>query len=116
VFESVEVKVSEFSEFARGAENRALLKLLQEFATEKCKTMVLTKQLEVLEKSRKKTTQKVNLYEKVQIPEYKEAITKIKKVLEDTTNLERASQKILKKRQEAALSMAQQINLQETSL
>jgi len=38
----------------------------------------------------------VNLYEKVQIPEYKEAIRKIKRFLEDDENLSKSSQKILK--------------------
>jgi V/A-type H+-transporting ATPase subunit D len=49
-----------------------------------------------LEFARKKTTQKVNLYEKVQIPEYKAAISKIKRFLEDEENLSKSSQKILK--------------------
>jgi V/A-type H+-transporting ATPase subunit D len=52
--------------------------------------------VEILEYARKKTTQKVNLYEKVQIPEYKEAIRKIKRFLEDEENLSKSSQKILK--------------------
>ena len=49
-----------------------------------------------LERARRKTTQKVNLYEKVQIPEYRESIRKIKRFLEDDENLSKASQKILK--------------------
>ena len=52
--------------------------------------------MEILEYARKKTTQKVNLYEKVQIPEYNEAISKIKRFLEDEENLSKAAQKILK--------------------
>ncbi|MDD2242854.1 MAG: V-type ATP synthase subunit D, partial [Bacteroidales bacterium] len=48
--------------------------------------------------SRKKTTQKVNLYEKVQIPGYQEAIRKIKRYMEDEENLSKASQKIVKER------------------
>ena len=51
-----------------------------------------------LERARRKTTQKVNLYEKVQIPEYRESIRKIKRFLEDDENLAKASQKILKVR------------------
>jgi V/A-type H+-transporting ATPase subunit D len=46
----------------------------------------------------KKTTQKVNLYEKVQMPFFMEAISKIKRFLEDEENLSKASQKILKRR------------------
>ncbi len=54
--------------------------------------------MEVLDEARKKTTQKVNLYEKVQIPDYEEAIRKIKRYLEDEENLAKAAQKIVKKR------------------
>lgn len=58
--------------------------------------------LELLEHARKKTTQKVNLFEKVQIPGYEDAIRKIKRYLEDEENLSKSSQKILKSRQEQA--------------
>ncbi|GAB1474912.1 hypothetical protein MASR2M69_23530 [Bacteroidota bacterium] len=54
----------------------------------------------MLDHARKKTTQKVNLYEKVQIPGYQEAILKIKRFMEDEENLSKASQKIVKKRQQ----------------
>jgi V/A-type H+-transporting ATPase subunit D len=53
-----------------------------------------------LEYARKKTTQKVNLFEKVQIPGYKDAILKIKRYLEDEENLAKASQKITKAKKE----------------
>ena len=55
----------------------------------------------ILEYQRKKTTQKVNLYEKVQIPGYKEAIRKIKRYMEDEENLSKASSKIVKGRHAA---------------
>ena len=58
------------------------------------------KAMEILEYARKKTTQKVNLYEKVQIPQYQEAMSKIKRFLEDEENLSKAAQKILKRRNE----------------
>ena len=54
----------------------------------------------LLEHARKKTTQKVNLFEKVQIPGYEDAILKIKRFLEDEENLSKASQKIVKTRQQ----------------
>ncbi len=56
--------------------------------------------LERLEYARKKTTQKVNLFEKVQIPGYEEAIRKIKRYLEDEENLSKSSQKIMRARLE----------------
>jgi V/A-type H+-transporting ATPase subunit D len=55
----------------------------------------------ILDYQRKKTTQKVNLYEKVQIPGYQEAILKIKRFIEDEENLSKAAQKIVKARHQA---------------
>ena len=52
----------------------------------------------ILENTRKKTTQKVNLYEKVQIPAFEDAIRKIKRFMEDEENLSKSGQKILKTR------------------
>ena len=52
----------------------------------------------LLDRARKKTTQKVNLYEKVQIPGFQEAIRKIKRFLEDEENLSKSAQKIVKNR------------------
>lgn len=57
-------------------------------------------QIAILHIARKKTTQKVNLYEKVQIPAYEEAIIKIKRFLEDKENISKAAQKIMKRRNE----------------
>mgnify|MGYP000185227940 CR=1 FL=1 len=56
--------------------------------------------LKELEHARKKTTQKVNLFEKVQIPGYQDALRKIKRFMEDEENLSKSSQKILKSQQE----------------
>ena len=51
--------------------------------------------------ARKKTTQKVNLFEKVQIPGYQDALRKIKRFMEDEENLSKSSQKIMKSHQES---------------
>jgi V/A-type H+-transporting ATPase subunit D len=56
--------------------------------------------LELLEHARKKTTQKVNLFEKVQIPGYTDAIRKVKRYMEDEQSLSKASQKIMRTNQE----------------
>ena len=58
------------------------------------------RKVDLLEYARKKTTQKVNLFEKVQIPGYQDAIRKIKRFMEDEENLSKSSQKILKSLQE----------------
>ena len=62
----------------------------------------LLKRLARLDFARRKTTQKVNLYEKVQIPGYEDAIRKIKRFMEDEENLSKSAQKIVKTKQQAA--------------
>ncbi len=56
----------------------------------------MEEKLKTLELARKKTTQKVNLYEKLQIPAYDEAIRRIKRFLEDKENIATAAKKIAK--------------------
>ena len=58
------------------------------------------RKMELLNRARRKTTQKVNLYEKVQIPAFEDAIRKIKRFLEDEENLSKSAQKIIKNRQQ----------------
>ena len=60
----------------------------------------IRRKVELLEYARKKTTQKVNLFEKVQIPGYQDAIRKIKRFMEDEENLNKSSQKIVKGKRE----------------
>ncbi|MBO7198207.1 MAG: V-type ATP synthase subunit D [Tidjanibacter sp.] len=61
---------------------------------------VFQRRTQLLDHARKKTTQKVNLYEKVQIPGYEDAIRKIKRFLEDEENLSKSAQKIVKTKHE----------------
>jgi len=75
----------------------AIIKNITEVAIER---EVFLRKMEVLDFARKKTTQKVNLYEKVQIPGFQDAIRKIKRFLEDQDNLSKAAQKIVKDRHE----------------
>jgi V/A-type H+/Na+-transporting ATPase subunit D len=79
--------------------------ILKEIAEILTKIKITEKSVSILEYARKKTTQKVNLYEKVQIPEYSEAILKIKRFLEDVENLEKSAQKITKQRQAAEINV-----------
>lgn len=80
------------------------LELLEQWTGMELKYRLMIRRTELLEHARKKTTQKVNLYEKVQIPEYESAIRQIKRYLEDEENLAKAAQKIVKKRKEEARS------------
>ena len=58
----------------------------------------------VLHDARKRATQKVNLYEKVQIPELTAAIRRIRNFLDDKENLSRSAQKIVKEKKSLAVS------------
>ena len=72
------------------------VQILKNLAQLGIESEVYTEVARILDYQRKKTTQKVNLYEKVQIPGYNEAIRKIKRYMEDEENLSKASQKIVK--------------------
>ena len=100
LLESVEFETRPFSLFCCPkwyADGLSLLKGLAQTAVER--EFMLAK-LSLLEHARKKTTQKVNLFEKVQIPGYQDAVRKIKRFMEDEENLCKSSQKILKSLQE----------------
>lgn len=70
--------------------------LLKDMASIGIEAEVGRLKLDVLDYARRKTTQKVNLFEKVQIPGYQDAIRKIKRYLEDEESLSKASQKIMR--------------------
>lgn len=72
------------------------IQLLQGLAKTAVEREFVLAKLDLLDHARRKTTQKVNLFEKVQIPGYQEAIRKIKRFMEDEENLSKSSQKILK--------------------
>jgi len=78
------------------------IELVKELAEIVFETEFSERKMDLLNFARKKTTQKVNLYEKVQIPGFKDALLKIKRFLEDAENLSKAAQKIVKKRQNEA--------------
>ena len=56
---------------------------------------VYNRKMELLDYARRKTTQKVNLYEKVQIPGYEDAIRKIKRFMEDEENLSKSAASLI---------------------
>ena len=66
---------------------------------------IFVSKMERLDYARKKTTQKVNLYEKVQIPGFNDAVRKIKRFLEDEENLSKSAQKIVKSKKEKEVSL-----------
>lgn len=90
--------VKEFDLFKKPLWYTDGVKILQQLAQIGIESEIYLEKMRLLDFSRKKTTQKVNLYEKVQIPGYQEAIRKIKRYMEDEENLAKASQKIVKTR------------------
>lgn len=90
--------VKPFDKFAKPMWYTEGVQILQTLARLGIESEIFTEKSRILEYQRKKTTQKVNLYEKVQIPGYQEAIRKIKRFMEDEENLSKASQKIVKTR------------------
>ena len=78
------------------------VELLKKLARLGIECEVYNRKMELLDYARRKTAQKVNLYEKVQIPGYEDAIRKIKRFMEDEENLSKSAQKIVKTRQQQA--------------
>lgn len=80
------------------------IQILKDLAQIGIEAEIFNYKVDVLDHARKKTTQKVNLFEKVQIPGFSDAIRKIKRFMEDEENLSKAAQKIVKSKQEKAKS------------
>ncbi len=100
VLDSVELGIRPFSMFNSPKWYYDGIELLRGLAQTAIEREFAGAKLNLLEYARKKTTQKVNLFEKVQIPGYQDAVRKIKRFMEDEENLSKSSQKILKSIQE----------------
>ncbi len=100
ILEGVDFSEKEYDLFSSPAWTADGVELVKRIGTLMVESEVYMRRGELLDRARKKTTQKVNLYEKVQIPGYEEAILKIKRFLEDEENLSKSSQKIVKQRHE----------------
>ena len=97
----IHYKILPFNAFVKPAWYADGVAILKELSRLGIESEVYHEKARILDYQRKKTTQKVNLYEKVQIPGYQEAIRKIKRYMEDEENLSKASQKIVKQRHAA---------------
>lgn len=100
VLDSVEYDVGDFSLFNAPGWFLDGIQHMKEIVNVAIEREFYMRKMELLDRARKKTTQKVNLYEKVQIPGFQEAIRKIKRFLEDEENLSKSAQKIVKTRKE----------------
>lgn len=95
---NIEYEIKPFNTFVKPAWYVDGVRILKELSRLGIESEVYLEKKRILDFQRKKTTQKVNLYEKVQIPGYQEAIRKIKRYMEDEENLSKASSKIVKQR------------------
>lgn len=100
LLDEVEFDIRPFSLFCSPKWYADGIHLLNKLAQTAIEREFALAKLDLLEHARKKTTQKVNLFEKVQIPGYQDALRKIKRFMEDEENLSKSSQKILKSIQE----------------
>ena len=96
----IQYQINDFNAFAKPAWYADGVAILKELSRLGIESEVYKEKARILDYQRKKTTQKVNLYEKVQIPGYQEAIRKIKRYMEDEENLSKAASKIVKSRHE----------------
>ncbi len=94
----IHYEIRSFNAFTKPAWYADGIAILKELSRLGIESEVYKEKARILDWQRKKTTQKVNLYEKVQIPGYQEAIRKIKRYMEDEENLSKASSKIVKNR------------------
>lgn len=101
----IQYEIHPFNTFVKPAWYIDGVRILQELTQLGIESEVYKEKRRILDYQRKKTTQKVNLYEKVQIPGYREAIRKIKRYMEDEENLGKASSKIVKQRHAAEEEM-----------
>ena len=97
----IHYEIKPFNAFVKPAWYADGVSILKELSRLGIESEVFREKSRILDYNRKKTTQKVNLYEKVQIPGYQEAIRKIKRYMEDEENLSKASSKIVKERHAA---------------
>ncbi|MFO7922614.1 MAG: V-type ATP synthase subunit D [Bacteroidales bacterium] len=102
VLDNIDFEIADFSLINKPDWFYDGITVLEELARIGIERDFFYRKMHLLDYARKKTTQKVNLYEKVQIPGYEEAILKIKRFLEDEENLDKSSQKIVKTRQQQA--------------
>ena len=105
----IHYKILPFNAFVKPAWYADGVAILKELSRLGIESEVYHEKARILDYQRKKTTQKVNLYEKVQIPGYQEAIRKIKRYMEDEENLSKASQKIVKQRHAAEEEEASEV-------
>jgi len=100
VLDNIKFDIRHFSLFNNPSWFYDGINVLQTLASTGIEAEFTGLKLNMLERARRKTTQKLNLFEKVQIPGYKDAVLKIKRFMEDEESLSKSSQKIMRANQE----------------
>jgi V/A-type H+/Na+-transporting ATPase subunit D len=100
VLDGIDFKINTYSLFNKPSWYPDGIDLVKQLAEIGIESEFFARKMELLDHARKKTTQKVNLFEKVQVPGYQEAILKVKRFMEDEENLSKSAQKIIKERQQ----------------
>ncbi|MDR1331187.1 MAG: V-type ATP synthase subunit D [Tannerella sp.] len=100
VLDGIDFETARYSLFNSPSWYADGIELLKRLASTGVEVEFTHLKLTMLERARRKTTQKLNLFEKVQIPGYKDAIRKIKRFIEDEESLSKSSQKIMRANQE----------------
>lgn len=105
ILEDIHFNIAPYNPFTRPVWFADGIVILRNLARLGIERQVWLRKMELLDHARKKTTQKVNLYEKIQIPGFEDAMRKIKRFLEDEENLSKSAQKIVKTRQEQEVEL-----------
>lgn len=105
LLDEVKFEIAAYNPFTRPVWFADGIDILRKLAEISINREVWLRKMELLDNARKKTTQKVNLYEKVQIPGFEDAMRKIKRFLEDEENLSKSAQKIVKTRQQEEVEL-----------
>ena len=107
VLDEIEFEIGRYSLFNTPAWFTDGIGLLKKLARTGIDAEFCGMKLELLEHARKK----VNLFEKVQIPGYKDAIRKVKRFMEDEESLSKSSQKIMRANQEKRKAKEEEVGV-----
>jgi H(+)-transporting ATP synthase, vacuolar type, subunit D len=105
IFESAEFLPAEYDLFSTPMWLDAAINILREVISLRSEIAVLEKGIAVLKAELRTTTQRVNLFEKVKIPEAEEAVRRIKIFIGDQMTNAVGRSKIAKKKIEAAIML-----------
>ena len=108
LLEEIECEVADYSLLDKAAWVDVLVDRLKRAAEERTRVQVATERVRILARAERRTTQRVNLFERVLIPEAKENIRRIQIYLGDAERSSVANSKLAKQKQQRAQKLAQE--------